>query len=423
MKSYLVGGAVRDELLGRPVHERDWVVVGGSPEELLSAGYRQVGRDFPVFLHPTSHEEYALARRERKTEPGYSGFEVDAGPEVTLEQDLARRDLTINALARDDQGRLFDPHGGQKDLKQRTLRHISVAFAEDPGRILRVARFAARYAELGFKVAGETRELMRQMGCSGEVDALTPERVWAETRKALAEESPSRYIAELRECGALAKIFPEVDALFGVPQPLQYHPEGDTGAHLLLALDRAAVLCRADSSAVPAADVVFAVLTHDLGKGLTPRQDWPRHIGHEAAGVPLVDALCARLRVPRRSREVALLVCKWHLHAHRALEAKPKTVLKLFNALDLWRRSERLVPFLLACRADFQGRQGSAESPYPQAEYLTACAEAARGVDISVLIEHHAPGTALQKAIRGERLAAIRAVTRRLPQTDKKATK
>lgn len=403
--TYLVGGAVRDRLLGRPVKERDWVVVGATPEEMLSAGFRQVGKDFPVFLHPETHEEYALARTERKVGPGYHGFEMHAAPDVTLEEDLARRDLTINALAEDAQGRILDFHHGREDLEKRLLRHVSPAFAEDPVRILRVARFAARYADLGFRVADETLALMRQMVEAGEVDALIPERVWQETVKALAEPKPSVFIETLRACGALAVIFPEVDRLFGVPQRAEYHPEIDTGVHTLMVLDQAARL-----SDQPATR--FAALTHDLGKGTTPAELLPRHHGHDVRGVKLVQALCDRLRTPRAFRDLAVLVARYHGNVHRAMELKPATVLKILRIVDVFRQPERFEQFLLACEADSRGRLGKENVAYPQAGFFRQAAQAARQVEVRDLVEQGLQGQSLAQALERRRIAAIRRLPR-----------
>jgi tRNA nucleotidyltransferase (CCA-adding enzyme) len=373
MQVYLVGGAVRDGLLGLPVKERDWVVVGGSREELLRLRYREVGRDFPVFLHPDTHEEYALARRERKVSPGYRGFTVEFGPEVTLEEDLARRDLTINAIAKAADGSLVDPHGGGRDLEARVLRHVSPAFVEDPVRVLRVARFAARFAPLGFRVAPETLALMRAMVERGEVDALVPERVWQETEKALRETRSSEFFKVLRECGALRVIYPEIDALFGVPQPARWHPEIDTGVHTLMVLDQACAL-----SAEPT--LRFAALTHDLGKGTTPPAEWPSHRGHEERSVALLEALCARLRLPGEYRELAVIVARYHGNVHRAFELKPQTVLEFMERADAFRRPARFAEALLACEADSRGRAGLEAVPYPQRQYLLAARDAAAAI-------------------------------------------
>ncbi|HRG49893.1 MAG TPA: multifunctional CCA addition/repair protein, partial [Pseudomonadales bacterium] len=357
METYLVGGAVRDQLLGLPVHERDWVVTNATPEQMLAQGYTPVGKDFPVFLHPETHEEYALARTERKTAPGYHGFIFHADPSVTLEQDLYRRDLTINAIAQDSDGKLFDPYGGQKDLQQKILRHVSSAFAEDPVRILRLARFAARFHHLGFSISDETLALMRNMVASGEVSALTAERVWRECERALGERNPQVFFAVLRQCGALAVIFPEVDALFGVPQSPQHHPEIDTGIHTLMALEQCAKLT--DNT-----QARFATLCHDLGKALTPTDVLPRHIGHEGKSKPLVLALCERLGAPTEYRDLAVLTAVYHTHCHRALTLRATTLLELFENLDLFRRPQRLEPFLMACEADARGRTGFEQCDY-----------------------------------------------------------
>lgn len=409
MEVYLVGGAIRDELLGLPVKERDWVVVGATPEEMRTQGYKQVGKDFPVFLHPETHEEYALARTERKTAPGYHGFEVHAAPDVSLEEDLRRRDLTINAMARDAQGNLIDPFHGADDLKARLLRHVSPTFAEDPVRILRVARFAARYAPLGFRVAEETRKLMRDMVESGEVDALVPERVWAETVRALGEPRPGRFIEVLRNCGALARIFPEIDRLFGTPQPEKYHPEIDTGVHLLMALEQAV---RLKTNTV----IRFAVLVHDLGKGTTPKSEWPRHIAHEQRGVELVREFCERLRTPNEYRDLGVMVAQYHTHCHRALKLRPKTLLKTLEALDAFRRLQRFEQFLLACEADARGRKGLEERDYPQAKWFLTAYQAAAEVDIRSLVEQGLKGKALGEAIRQARLQAIAQARREFQQ-------
>jgi tRNA nucleotidyltransferase (CCA-adding enzyme) len=396
MEIYLVGGAVRDELLGLPVGERDWVVVGATPEEMERRGFRSVGRDFPVFLHPDSGEEYALARTERKTAPGYRGFVVNAAPEVTLEEDLMRRDLTINAMARDAAGRLIDPWGGLHDLEARVLRHVSPAFHEDPVRILRTARLAARLHELGFRVAPETLALMREMVAAGEADALVAERVWQETRAALQTARPDVFLEVLRESGALAAVFPELDALFGVPQPARWHPEIDTGRHLLLTMRAAAAL-------TPDPEVRFAVLLHDIGKGATPREEWPAHHGHEERGVVMLRRLCERLRVPTAYRELAEIVARHHGLCHRALELRPGTVLKLLEGTDALRRPERFEKFLLACEADLKGRDGLEHAPYPQAAFLRRALAAAAAVEPGPLVAAGITGKAL-----GERLQALR---------------
>jgi len=406
MRTYLVGGAVRDKLLGLDVSDRDFVVVGATPEDMRALGYASVGKDFPVFLHPRTHEEYALARTERKTAPGYHGFAFHADPSVTLEQDLERRDLTINAMAEDERGAIVDPFGGRRDLDRRILRHVSPAFVEDPVRVLRVARFAARYASLGFRVADETLTLMRRIVDDGEVDHLVPERVWAETRKALAEPTPSAFLEALRASGALRVVFPELDALYGVPQRAEYHPEIDTGTHVELVLDMAARLAPRDDL------VGWCALTHDLGKALTPADEWPRHLRHEHNGVAPVRALSARLKVPAEHAALAELVCRHHLEAHRALELRPSTVLELLERLDGFRRPERLPRFLLACEADKRGRLGFSESAYPQADFLRAAHAAACSVKAADFIERGLSGPAIGAAMRDARVRAIAAIER-----------
>jgi tRNA nucleotidyltransferase (CCA-adding enzyme) len=403
MRVYLVGGAVRDRLLGLPVRERDWVVVGATPEQLQRAGYRPVGREFPVFLHPGTHEEYALARLERKIAPGYRGFTTQFSPDVTLEEDLKRRDLTINAMAESEAGEIIDAYGGQADLAAHRLRHVSEAFAEDPVRILRVARFAARYAQLGFRVADETLALMRRMTAAGEVRALVAERVWQETERALAEARPEVFFETLRACGALAVIFAEIDALFGVPQPPRWHPEIDTGVHVMLAVRQAAQLGASGA-------VRFAALTHDLGKACTPREHWPSHHGHEALGVPLIEALCDRLRVPNGHRELAILTARHHTLVHRAGELKPATLLTLLENCDAVRRPERFAELLLACEADARGRTGKESQPYRQAAYLKTVLAAAAAVTLTEPERRDLPGPAIGEELRRRRLAAITAV-------------
>jgi tRNA nucleotidyltransferase (CCA-adding enzyme) len=377
-------------------------VVGTTPAELERLGYRRVGASFPVYLHPTTGEEYALARTERKTAPGYRGFEVSADPGVTLEDDLRRRDLTINAMALDPAGTVIDPYGGQQDLDARCLRHVSDAFREDPVRILRVARFAARFAHLGFTVAPQTLALMREMVADGEASALVPERVWQETETALATTRPDVFIATLRDCGALAEIFPEIDRLWGVPQPAKWHPEIDTGVHLLMALRQAAIL-----SDKP--EVRFAVLVHDLGKGTTPRHLWPRHIGHEQRSVNLAQQLCRRLGVPNRFRDLGVAVARYHGLCHRALELRPTTVLKVLEGVDALRRPERFADFLVACEADSRGRSGLESAPYPQAALMRAACEAAAAVNVSAVASPSLDGAALGAALRTERSRAIAA--------------
>jgi tRNA nucleotidyltransferase (CCA-adding enzyme) len=400
MDIYLVGGAVRDALLQYPVAERDWVVVGAQPENLLTQGYQQVGKDFPVFLHPQTKEEYALARTERKRGHGYTGFAVDCDPSVSLEEDLLRRDLTINAMAQDTQGNIIDPHGGQADLKNRVLRHVSDAFVEDPLRVLRTARFAARYAHLQFTVAEQTLTLMADIVAQDELAHLPAERVWVELEKALGERNPEVFIQVLRDCGALEKLLPEVEALFGVPQPAAHHPEIDTGEHILMALQQATALS-ADT------DVRFAVLLHDLGKGTTPPTEWPRHIRHEQRGVKLIDQVCQRLRVPRRHSDLARAACQYHTHCHRALELRGKTVLKLLNATDALRRPDRFEAFLLACQADARGRLGLERRDYPQANYLRQALGAAQDVSAEQFKDSGLTGKALGEAISTERIRVL----------------
>jgi tRNA nucleotidyltransferase (CCA-adding enzyme) len=401
MQIYLVGGAVRDELLGLPARERDWVVVGARPEELLAQGFKPVGKDFPVFLHPQTGEEYALARTERKTGPGYRGFETLFSPDVTLEQDLERRDLTINAIAKDpDGGALVDPFGGQRDLRDRSLRHVSPAFVEDPVRVLRVARFAARFAPLGFTVAPETVEVMRQIAARGELDALVSERVWQETQRALELPAPARFFEVLRAADALPKIFPELHALFGVPQPERWHPEIDSGVHTLMVLEQAAKL--SDDPIVR-----FAALTHDLGKGTTPPEEWPRHIAHEQRGVALVEALCDRLRIPNAYRKLAVLVSRYHLEAHRVEELRTGTLLDLLEHTDAFRRPARFEQFVLACEADARGRKGLENRDYPQAEHLRRARAAAAGVTLEPAERDGLNGQQIAEKLRRARLAAL----------------
>ncbi|WP_282362059.1 multifunctional CCA addition/repair protein [Pseudomonas sp. PS01300] len=402
MQIYKVGGAVRDRLLGRPVTDIDWVVVGATVEQMQALGYRPVGADFPVFLHPHSGEEYALARTERKSGRGYGGFTFHASPEVTLEEDLVRRDLTINAMAEDEQGRITDPYKGQQDLQDRILRHVSPAFAEDPLRVLRVARFAARYAGLGFQVAPETLALMRELSEPGELQALTAERSWKEIARALMEEQPQVFIQVLRDCGALKQLMPELDVLFGVPQPAAHHPEIDTGVHTLSVLEQAA---RHNQPLT----VRWACLLHDLGKGLTPEEEWPRHIAHEHRGLKAIKAVNQRFKVPRDCQELALLVGEYHTHGHRALELKASTLLELLQRFDVYRRPQRFEEFIAACEMDARGRLGLEERDYPQAAYLRGAADAARAVAVQPLVEKGFTGQGLGEAIKRERLNALKA--------------
>ena len=378
MQVYLVGGAVRDKQLGIPPRERDWCVVGAKPDELEALGYQRVGKDFPVFLHPDTKEEYALARTERKTAPGYHGFDFDCSPDVSIEEDLARRDLTINAIARDADGTIIDPWGGLADIENRVLRHVSDAFAEDPVRILRVARFAARFTHLGFTIAGETMSLMHRMVENGEVDALVPDRVWKETELALAGSNARVYFEVLRSCGALRALFPEVDALFGVPQPEHWHPEIDTGLHVMMVLDQAERLSED-------VEVRFAALTHDLGKGNTPRDKLPSHPGHEIRGCKLIRGIAERLPVPKTCRDLAILVAEFHTHCHRALELRPKTILKVLEKTDAFRRPGRFEHFLLTCEADARGRAGLENRRYEQAGYFRGAFAAASAIDAAAI--------------------------------------
>jgi tRNA nucleotidyltransferase (CCA-adding enzyme) len=401
MEIFEVGGAVRDALLGHAVTERDWVVVGGTPQELLKQGFRQVGKDFPVFLHPQTAEEYALARTEKKVAPGYHGFTAHASPDVSLEEDLRRRDLTVNAMARDAAGNIIDPYGGQRDLADRVLRHVSAAFVEDPLRVLRVARFHARFAALGFTIADETLDLMREIADSGELAALRPERTWQETEKALTTQSPAQFFSTLRTCGALEHVYPEIEALFGVPQPPRWHPEIDTGLHTLMVLEISAQL--SDDSAVR-----FAALTHDLGKARTPPEILPKHRGHEERSVEVIGELCARLPIPRRYRELAEAVARYHGVIHRADELKPSTVLKIIEATDGFRRPERFADLLLACEADARGRTGLEDSAYPQRERLLLAQRTAATVDVTDLADQ-LEGPAIGERLRERRLDAIKA--------------
>ena len=373
MQVYLVGGAVRDQLLGHPYHEKDYVVVGATPEQLLAQGYQPVGKDFPVFLHPETKDEYALARTERKSGQGYHGFEFYTDISVTLEDDLIRRDLTINAIAMDDNGKIYDPYHGHEDLNNKILRHVSDAFAEDPLRVLRVARFAARYHQYGFTIAEETLALMQQLANSGELKALTPERVWKETSRALMERDADVYFETLRQCGALKFLFPEIDALFGIPQRPEYHPEIDCGIHTLMSLQQA---CRANYSL----DVRFAVLVHDLGKALTPKDELPRHIMHEERGVQPVNDICDRLKVPTNTKQLSIAVCKEHLKSHQAFTLKAGTLWRVLQRLDVLRRPERVEAYVQACECDTRGRLGLENREYPQAEYVLDAMEVVRGI-------------------------------------------
>jgi tRNA nucleotidyltransferase (CCA-adding enzyme) len=401
LQIYLVGGAVRDRLLGLPVKEQDWVVVGATPQAMLEQKFKPVGKDFPVFLHPKTHEEYALARTERKTGPGYKGFACYAAPDVSLEDDLLRRDLTINAMAQAADGTIIDPYGGQEDIKRRILRHVSLAFTEDPVRILRLARFAARYAKLGFTVAEETLRLLQKMVRAGEVNALVRERVWQEVYKSLLEEQPRRFFEVLRSCGALKVLFPELDSLFGVPAPPQWHPEVDTGVHTLLVLAKACTLSEEDS-------VRFAALVHDLGKGLTKPALWPSHHGHDEAGVVAVKTLCKRYHIPKDYQELAILVSRYHTLCHKIFETRPATVVKLLEHLDAYRRPQRFEQFLLVCQADAQGRTGLEHQPYPQRDFLQRAFQATAKATAQKYIAQGLQGIAIREALHKERLYIIK---------------
>ncbi|MGT3004117.1 multifunctional CCA addition/repair protein [Pasteurella multocida] len=406
IKIYLVGGAVRDQLLNLVVKDRDWVVVGATPDDLLSQGYQQVGKDFPVFLHPQTKEEYALARTERKAGSGYTGFICDFSPTISLEQDLSRRDLTINALAQDLDGKIYDFYGGLTDLKQRLLRHVSPAFAEDPLRVLRVARFAARYHALGFTIASETRELMQQLSQSGELSNLTAERVWLETEKALLEPHPEVYFQTLQEVGALQVLFPELAALQGVPNPAKYHPEIDTFVHTMLVLQQAVLLTEntdSDKSAVR-----FAAICHDLGKALTPKEILPHHYGHEKAGVMPTRRLCQRFKLPHAIQDFAELCCEYHSHIHKAFELRAETILKLFNRLDVWRKPERFKALLLVCIADTRGRTGFEQVDYPQREFLWQLYQSALQVNVQDIIQQGFQQQAIRDELNRRRIIAIK---------------
>jgi tRNA nucleotidyltransferase (CCA-adding enzyme) len=407
MKVYRVGGAVRDRLLGIPVQDQDWVVIGETPESMAAQGFRPVGGDFPVFIHPQTGEEYALARTERKSGRGYKGFSFNTSPEVTLEEDLRRRDLTINAMAEDADGNIIDPFGGKSDLRGKILRHVSPAFAEDPLRVLRVARFAARFP---FTVAAETIELMRAITSSGELSELVAERVWTETERALSEHHAVRYFEVLRECGALIVIFPEIAALFGVPQPEKYHPEIDSGLHTFMVLEQCCAL-------TPDGVIRFAALVHDLGKGTTPPEFWPGHRGHEERSVDLINALCDRYRIPNRFRELAVIVARHHPDCHRVGELKPATIVRKLEALDAFRRPERFEQFLVACEADARGRKGLENHPYPQAAMFRAALAAARRAGTEGLDGSKMSGTAIAAALHERRAREVEAWKRAIEES------
>ncbi|HBZ14873.1 MAG TPA: multifunctional CCA addition/repair protein [Pantoea sp.] len=402
MKTFLVGGAVRDALLRLPVKDRDWVVVGATPDTMLAEGYQQVGRDFPVFLHPRSREEYALARTERKSGNGYTGFVTQFAPDVTLEQDLRRRDLTINAIAQDESGKLIDPYGGQRDLAQRQLRHISAAFNEDPLRVLRVARFAARFAHLNFRIADETLALMREMAASGELAHLTAERVWKETEKALLTHNPQVYFQVLRDCGALHVLFPEIDNLYGIPAPIKWHPEIDTGIHALMTLTLSAALS-------DQLDVRFATLFHDVGKALTPADKWPSHHGHGLAGVPIVEALCQRLRVPNHVRDLALVVTEFHDVVHTIERQPADTLIALFDRIDAWRKPDRVEKMALTSEADARGRSGLESMAYPQGDYLRLAFTLAQAVPTKEVVAAGFKGAEVREELTRRRIAVLQA--------------
>ncbi|MEA5105030.1 multifunctional CCA addition/repair protein [Pantoea sp. S18] len=402
MKTFLVGGAVRDALLRLPVKDRDWVVVGATPDSMLAEGYQQVGRDFPVFLHPRSREEYALARTERKSGNGYTGFVTQFAPDVTLEQDLQRRDLTINAIAQSDSGELIDPYGGQRDLAQRQLRHVSAAFNEDPLRVLRVARFAARFAHLNFRIANETQALMSEMAISGELAHLTAERVWKETEKALLTRNPQVYFQVLRDCGALQVLFPEIDNLYGIPAPIKWHPEIDTGIHALMTLAMSAALS-------DQLDVRFATLFHDVGKALTPPEKWPSHHGHGLAGVPIVEALCQRLRVPNQVRDLALVVTEFHDVVHTIERQPADALIALFDRIDAWRKPDRVEKMALTSEADARGRAGLESMAYPQGDYLRLAFALAQAVPTKDVVAAGFKGAEVREELTRRRVAVLQA--------------
>lgn len=415
MKIYLVGGAVRDSLLNLPIKDKDFMVVGATPEQMQQLGYRQVGKDFPVFLHPKTQQEYALARTERKVGLGYGGFSCYASPDVTLEQDLLRRDLTINAIAQDEAGNLYDPYHGIADINARQLRHVSAAFAEDPLRVLRVARFAARFHDLGFEISAETMALMQHMSQTEELTALTPERVWQEVDKSLGGPHPEVFFEVLRQCGALNILFPEIEALFGVPQPEKWHPEIDTGLHTMLVLAQASSLTEEKA-------VRFAALVHDLGKALSPKEHWPKHHGHGQKGLPVIKSLCERLRIPNEYRDLALLVSDQHQNVHQAFELRSETIIKLFDKADFWRKPERLEQLLLACIADMRGRTGFEHHAYPQGDYLSACFSAASSVDVKAIIAAGFQGAQIKQALNSKRIEVVEQVKLNWQQSQTKQT-
>lgn len=415
MKIYLVGGAVRDQLLGLPVKDRDWIVVGADPSTLLSLGYQQVGKDFPVFLNPKTKEEYALARTERKSTAGYTGFICDFSPTITLEQDLIRRDLTINAMAQSEDGEIIDPYGGKQDLENRILRHISPAFSEDPLRVLRVARFAARYHSLGFKIASETLALMAELAQSGELQHLTAERVWLETEKALNEKNPEIYFETLHKTGALSVLFPEIDALYGVPNPVKHHPEVDSFIHTMLVLKQAVNLTE-NTPILNKSAVRFAAICHDLGKALTPQNILPHHYGHEQAGIKPTRSLCKRLKVPSYFQELAELTCEFHTHIHKAFELRAETVITLFNRFDVWRKPQRFQEFLQVCLADTRGRTGFETKDYPQIDYINQLLHSANEVDVQQVIADGFEKQEIRNELTKRRILAIKQTKTNYPK-------
>lgn len=420
LKTFLVGGAVRDKLLNRAVKDKDYLVVGSTIKEMLALGFEQVGKDFPVFLHPITKEEYALARKERKQGSGYTGFVCDASADVTLEEDLLRRDLTVNAMAMDENGIIFDPYQGKNDLENRVLRHVSDAFIEDPLRVLRVARFAARYHSYGFTVADETMQLMTKLSLSGELESLASERIWQEMQKSLSEAGDTEsdehkshagsaevFFQVLHQCQALKALWPELNALWGIPNPAQWHPEICSGVHTMMVLKQAVNLTQNNPNKT---SIRFAALCHDLGKSITPNDQWPSHRGHEKAGLPLVERICTQLKVPTYYKQLALKVCEHHLHCHKAFQLKASTLLCMFNKLDVWRKPEEFDDFIIACKSDFLGRLGFENRPYPQAEYLQECMFAAKNITAKVFVEQGLKGIAIKEAMANARLIAIESV-------------
>ena len=404
---YLVGGAVRDTLLNRPIKDHDYLVVGTTVEKMLSLGFHQVGKDFPVFLHPTTKDEYALARTERKQGQGYTGFACYAEPDVTIEQDLVRRDLTVNAMAQNQQGEIIDPYNGQQDLDNRILRHVSDAFIEDPLRVLRVARFAARYHDMGFTIADETMCLMQKISESGELKSLSAERVWQEMQRSLAEEHPEVFFKVLRESNALSELWPDLDNLWGIPNPVKWHPEICSGVHTMMVLEQAVLLTKDHKNKTA---IRFAALCHDLGKGLTENSLWPSHRGHEKAGLPLVEKIAKQLRVPVYYKQLALKVCEHHLHCHKAFQLKESTLLRIFDQLDVWRKPDEFDDFLIACKSDFLGRLNFEDRPYPQEQYLKEAMLAALSVTAKSFVALGLQGIAIKEAMANERITVIKAI-------------